>query len=64
MAFTDKQAAFSYINQYQKEMYDRITVMAKKGKKAEYRAAASLKGMKLSTFMQYCVEKEIERMKK
>lgn len=64
MAFTDKQAAFNYVNQYQKEKYDRITVMAAKGKKAEYQAAASLKGMKLSAFIQDCVEKELERMKK
>lgn len=63
MAFTDKQAAFNYVNQYQKEKYDRITVMAKKGKKAEYQAAAKLKGMSLSEFVQDCVEKEIARMK-
>lgn len=63
MAFTDKQAAFKYVNDYQKENYDRITVMAKKGKKAEYQAAADLKGMKLSAFVQDCVEKEIARMK-
>lgn len=63
MAFTDKQAAFNYVNQYQKEKYDRITVMAKKGKKEEYQAAADLKGMSLSSFIQDCVEKEISRMK-
>ena len=34
MAFSDKQAAFNYINEYQKEKYDRITVMAQKGKKS------------------------------
>lgn len=63
MAFTDKGAAFRYINEYQKEKYDRITVMATKGKKEEYQAAAKLKGMKLSAFVQYCVDKEIDRMK-
>ena len=63
MAFTDKDAAFRYINEYQKEKYDRITVMAAKGKKEEYQTAAKLKGMKLSAFVQFCVEKEIERMK-
>ena len=31
MAFTDKKAAFDYVNAYQKEKYDRITVMAEKG---------------------------------
>lgn len=63
MAYTDRQAAFNYVNQYQKKKYDRITVMADKGKKSEYQAAAKLKGMSLSTFVQDCVEKEIARMK-
>lgn len=64
MAFTDREAAFKYINEYQKKKYDRITVMAAKGKKEEYQTAAKLKGMKLSAFVQDCVEKELERMKK
>lgn len=64
MAFSDKQAAFRYINEYQKEKYDRITVMAQKGKKEEYAEAAKSKNMKLSAFISYCVEKEIEDMRK
>lgn len=63
MAYAKKEDAIAYVNQYQKEKYDRITVMAQKGKKAEYETAAKLKGMKLSAFVQDCVEKEIERMK-
>lgn len=63
MAYARKEDALAYINQYQKDKYDRITVMAKKGKKAEYEMAAKLKGMKLSTFIQDCVDKELERMK-
>lgn len=62
MAFTDKQAAFKYVNEYQKEKYDRITVMADKGKKAEYRAAAKSKGMSLSAFIMSCVDEKIESM--
>ncbi|WP_455650572.1 hypothetical protein [Enterocloster citroniae] len=63
MAFTDKQAAFNYINEYQKEKYDRITVMAKKGKKAEYQAAAKSLGLSLSEFMQSCADKKLEELK-
>lgn len=63
MAFIDKKEAFKYVNEYQKEKYDRITVMAAKGKKEEYQTAAKIKGMKLSAFVQYCVDKEIDRMK-
>lgn len=63
MAYAKKEDAIKYVNAYQKEKYDRITVMASKGKKAEYEAAAKFKGMKLSAFIQDCVEKELERMK-
>lgn len=63
MAFSDKQAAFNYINQYQKEKYDRITVMADKGKKEEYQLAAKSKGMSLSAFIMACVDEKIESIK-
>jgi len=63
MAFTDKKAAFDYVNQYQKEKYDRITVMADKGKKIEWQAAAKLKGLSLSAFVMECVNEKIESMK-
>lgn len=63
MAFADKKAAFDYVNQYQKEKYDRITIMASKGKKAEYQAAAKLKGLSLSAFIMQCVDEKIEGMK-
>lgn len=63
MAFKDKKKELSYIAQYQKDNYDRITVMAPKGKKDEVRAAATLKNMKLSEFVLDCVNKELERMK-
>ena len=64
MAYAKKEDAIAYVNKYQKENYDRITVMAAKGKKEEYKKAASFKNMKLSAFIQDCVEKELERMKK
>ena len=63
MAFKDREKELSYIAKYQKENYDRITVMAPKGKKEEYRKAADFKNMKLSAFVLDCVEKELERMK-
>lgn len=64
MAFKDKKKELSYIAQYQKDNYDRITVMAPKGTKEELRKAADLKGMKLSAFVLDAVQKELERMKK
>jgi len=63
MAYKDKAKAIEHVNRYQKEKYDRITVMATKGKKEEWKAAAALKGLALSAFVMDCVEKEISRMK-
>ena len=54
---------YNNVNRYQKEKYDRITVMASKGKKAEYQAAARLKGMSLSAFVMQCVDDKIAEMK-
>lgn len=64
MAFSNKKAAFDYVNAYQKEKYDRISVMAHKGKKAEYQEAARLQGLSLSAFIMQCVDDKIEEMKK
>ena len=63
MAFSDKQAALRYINEYQKQNYDRITVMAERGKKAQYQAAAKKQGLSLSAFVMQCVDAKIEEMK-
>jgi len=59
MAFADKKAAFAYVNEYQKEKYDRITVMAAKGKKEKYQAAAKKAGLSLSAFVEMCVDEKI-----
>lgn len=64
MGFKDKEKALSYIAQYQKDNYDRITVMAPKGTKDQLKQACAFKGMKLSEFVLDCINKELERMKK
>lgn len=64
MAFSDKKEAYAYVNEYQKLKYDRITVMAKKGKKAEYQAAALAEGLSLSAFIETCVDEKISKMMK
>lgn len=63
MAFKEKDKELSYIAQYQKDNYDRITVMAPKGTKEEIKKAAELKGMKISGFVLDAVQKELLRMK-
>lgn len=63
MAFKDREKELSYIAQYQKDKYDRITVMAPKGTKEDVRRAAELKGVKMSAFVLDCITKELDRMK-
>lgn len=64
MAFKEKEKELSYIAKYQKENYDRITIMAPKGTKEDIQAASKLKNMSLSAFALDAINKEIERMKK
>lgn len=64
MAFKDKEKELSYIAQYQKDNYDRITVMAPKGTKEKVKAAALLNNMKLSEFVLKCINNELEKMQR
>ena len=62
VAFKDKQKELSYIAQYQKDNYDRLTIMAPKGTKEQVKAAATLRGMTMSEFALSCISKELEKM--
>ena len=59
MAYKDRKKEIEYINRYQKEKYDRVTIMAEKGRKAAWQAEAEKRGMKLSAFVSACVENAI-----
>jgi uncharacterized protein (DUF1778 family) len=63
MAFRERGKELSYIAQYQKDNYDRITVMSPKGTKEKLKAAATLRNMSVSEFVLSCVTKELEKMK-
>lgn len=63
MAFREIGKELSYIAQYQKDNYDRITVMSPKGTKEKLKAAATLRNMSVSEFVLSCVTKELEKMK-
>lgn len=63
MAFREKEKELSYIAQYQKYKYDRITVMSPKGTKEKLKAAATLRNMSISEFVLSCITKELEKMK-
>jgi len=62
MAFKEREKELSYIAQYQKDKYDRITVMSPKGTKEKVKAAATLKGMSSSEFVLNCINKELKEM--
>lgn len=64
MAFADKKEAFKYINQYQKEKYDRITILRPAGDKATIEAIAKERGLSTSQFINQCIDEKIKRMKK
>ena len=59
-----KKAAYDYINQYQKEKYDRITILRKAGEKARLTAIAKEKGYRTVTeFINACIDEKLNRMK-
>ena len=60
MAFTEREAAFRYINNYQKEKYDRITILVQKGRKEAIQNNAKAHGMSTSEYIVACID-EYER---
>jgi hypothetical protein len=57
-----RKAAFDYINNYQKEKYDRITILRKKGEKERISGIAKERGYRsLNEFVNHCIDKELER---
>lgn len=65
MAFAEKKAAYDYINQYQKEKYDRITILRKAGDKERLSQIAKDKGYKSVTeFINACIDEKLNRIKK
>lgn len=59
----DKKAAYDYINQYQKEKYDRITILRKAGDKKKIEAIAKERGLSTTQFVNQCIDEKIKRMK-
>lgn len=61
----NKKAAYDYINKYQKEKYDRITILRKSGDKDKLTAIAKEKGYRTVTeFINACIDEKINRLKK
>lgn len=59
-----KKAVYEYINQYQKENYDRITILRPSGDKEKLVEIAKSKGYRTVTeFINSCIDEKLKRMK-
>jgi hypothetical protein len=59
-----KKAAYDYINKYQKEKYDRITILRKPGEKERLTEIAKEKGYRtLTEFINTCIDEKLNRLK-
>jgi len=59
----DKKQAFKYINEYQKQKYDRITITRNKGDKEKLQKVAAEKDLSLNAFINACIDEKLKRMK-
>ena len=58
-----KKAAYDYINQYQKQKYDRITILRRQGEKEILTRVAKEKGYRtLTEFVNACIDEKLKRM--
>ena len=59
----NKQEAFKYINEYQKEKYDRITILRPSGEKAKLQEISKNEGYRTVTeFINACVNEKLKSM--
>lgn len=58
-----RKAAFDYVNQYQKQKYDRITILRKSGEKEKLDAIAKEKNLSLTQLINQCIDEKLKRMK-
>jgi hypothetical protein len=63
MEDANKKAAYDYINKYQKQKYDRITILRASGDKAKIDAIAKEKGLSTTQFVNQCIDEKLKRMK-
>lgn len=59
----EKFSAYSYINQYQKDNYERITILMPKQKGQALKEYCKSKKLKMSSFIQQCIDEKMKRLK-
>ncbi len=58
-----KKKAYDYINKYQKENYDRITILRKRGEKERLTQLAKSNGYRnVTEFINACIDEKIRNM--
>lgn len=63
MENASKKAAYDYINQYQKQKYDRITILRQAGDKVKIEAIAREKALSTTQFINQCIDEKLKRMR-
>ena len=63
MENNSKKAVYDYINQYQKQKYDRITILRASGDKSKIDTIAKEKGLSTTQFINQCIDEKLKRMK-
>ena len=61
MAYKDKARMFEYGNQYNRENYDRVTVMLPKGDGAELKRIAAEMGVSVGEYIRGAIKEKRER---
>ena len=61
MAYKKTDKLIKYNNDYNREQYDRIALMVKKGRKAELQAYAASKNESLNAFINRAIDEAIKR---
>lgn len=55
--------AYEYINNYQKENYERITILMPKDKGRALKEYCKSKDIKMSAFINQCIDEKLKRLK-
>ena len=63
MAYADKKTAAEYVNGYQKENYERITILMPKEKGKALKEYCKSKGTTTSAFISLCIDEKMKRLK-
>lgn len=63
MAYASKKAAQDYNNEYQKENYDRITILRSKGQKEKLKDIANSKNQSVNEFINQAIDEKLKRLK-